>query len=228
MLLRLDQYFTHLVYALFAQRVFGFFITVLSKIKITIPKKISFYPPPLSFSILSLLFHLISLLSSFPFLSLLFPHFSLSPHGTFCTFFLLLPSNTCFLSSFPHLNLVIIFLSFALSLPRYSGIFTVIHLSYSLFYLDSLILPLLSCLFVSLSLSLSSAFIHLPLPLLHWHTRFSGSIPLCPSSPCFFFSLQHSVSVLHSSLPSILSSNFAALFPAFTLSLFLLHSSFTR
>jgi hypothetical protein len=34
-----------------------------------------------------------------------------------------------------------------------------------------------------------------------------------------------SVSILHSSLPSILSSNFATLFPAFTLSLFLLHSS---
>jgi hypothetical protein len=44
-------------------------------------------------------------------------------------------------------------------------------------------------------------------------------------SAFFFFSLQHSVSIRHSSLPSIISSNFAALFPAFTFSLFLLHSS---
>jgi hypothetical protein len=38
---------------------------------------------------------------------------------------------------------------------------------------------------------------------------------------CLFF--QYSVTILHSSLPSILSSNLAALFPAFTLSLFFLH-----
>jgi hypothetical protein len=42
----------------------------------------------------------------------------------------------------------------------------------------------------------------------------------------FFFSLQHSISIRHSSLPSILSSNFPALFSAFTLSL-LLHCSLT-
>jgi hypothetical protein len=66
------------------------------------------------------------------------------------------------LSSFPHLNLAIIFLSFALSFPRYTGISSVTHLSYSLLYLYSLILSLLSYLSVSLSLSLSSAHIHLP------------------------------------------------------------------
>jgi hypothetical protein len=64
-------------------------------------------------------------------------------------------------------------------------------------------------------------------PLLRSHTRFSDNIFLSPSSPCFFFSLQHSVSILHSSLPSILFSIFASLFPTFTLSLFLLHSSLT-
>jgi hypothetical protein len=52
-------------------------------------------------------------------------------------------------SSFPHLNFAIIFLSFALSLP-----------GYSLLYLVSLILCLLSC-FVSLSLSVSSTFSYL-------------------------------------------------------------------
>jgi hypothetical protein len=63
-------------------------------------------------------------------------------------------------SSFLHLNLAIIFLSLALSLFRYTETSSVMHLSYSLLYLDSLILSLLSCL--SVSLSLSSALIHLP------------------------------------------------------------------
>jgi hypothetical protein len=135
------------------------------------------------------------------------------------------------LSSFPHLNLTIIFPSLTLSLHRYSRISSVIHLSYSLLYLDSLIIFLLCCLSVSLSLLLSSTFIHLPLlsifPHLHWHTRSSGSISLSLSifSVFFYFSLQYSVSIRHSSLPFILSSNLAALFPAFTLSQFLLHSS---
>jgi hypothetical protein len=92
------------------------------------------------------------------------------------------------LSSFPHLNLTIIFLSFALSLPRYSGISCVIHHSYFLLYLDALILSLLSYFSVSLSLSLSSTFIHLPFALLmflllHVHTRFS----LSPSSRAYSF-----------------------------------------
>jgi hypothetical protein len=87
---------------------------------------------------------------------------SLSPRSTFCTFFPLLPSSTCFLSSFLHLNLAITFFSFALFLPRYSGISSVIHLSYFLLCLDSLVLSLLPCLSVFLSLSFSSTFIHLP------------------------------------------------------------------
>jgi hypothetical protein len=87
---------------------------------------------------------------------------------------------------------------------------------------EFLILSLLSCLYVSLFLSLSSFLLLLVFPLLNWHTRFSDSISLFPSYPCFFFfSFQHSVSILHSSPPAILSSNFAAVFPAFTLNLFL-------
>jgi hypothetical protein len=43
------------------------------------------------------------------------------------------------LSSFPHLNLAIITLSFLLSLPRYFGSSSVIIFSYFPLYLDSLI-----------------------------------------------------------------------------------------
>jgi hypothetical protein len=128
--------------ALFALRAYGFLIT---KIKITIPK-INIFPIPLrSFSILSLLFHISYHSSVFmhyfsPFLSL-----TLSPFATsilhrlnsLCVLiassapsFLYLSIQYLFsLFSFPHLNLTIIFLSLALSLPRYSGIFSVIHLS---------------------------------------------------------------------------------------------------
>jgi hypothetical protein len=91
-------------------------------------------------------------------------------------------------------------------------------LSYSLLYLDSLILSLLSYLSVSLFLSLSSTFIHLPLAL-NLSTSSLAYPFLC------VFSLQNSVSILYSSFPSISSSNFAALFPAFTLILVLLHTS---
>jgi hypothetical protein len=66
-------------------------------------------------------------------------------------------------------------------------------------YLHSLILSLLSCLGPFQSVLHSTIFLLL--------------------SVFFFFSLQHSVSILHSSFPSILSSNFTALF--------LLHSSLT-
>jgi hypothetical protein len=122
------------------------------------------FPPLLSFSILSFLFHIsfihpISNPSSFGISPRSFP--SLSPislhpfpmcsivslHITHSAL-LYFPSiqHLFSLSSFPHLNLAIIFLSLYLSLPR---------------YIDSLTLSLLSCLSVSLSLSLSSAFIHL-------------------------------------------------------------------
>jgi hypothetical protein len=114
-------------------------------------KHSSFYPPAFSFSFLSLLFHIS------------FIH----------------PQQLFSLSSFPHLNLAIIFLSFALSLPRYFGISSVIHLSYSL------ILSLHSCLSVSLYLLFSSTFIHLPFAL-----NLSTS-----SSPCSFS--------FHSSIPLV-------------------------
>jgi hypothetical protein len=109
------------------------------------------------------------------------------------------PSNTCFLFLVPT--------SF-FSLFRYSGISSVIYLSYSLLYLDSLILTLLSYLSMSLSLSLSFTFIHLPFfaliifLLLHWHTCFAGSISLSPSYPCSFTFLSRIPLVSYSSIPS--------------------------
>jgi hypothetical protein len=225
----------------FALRAFGFLITFSFNIKqqfqkknvpISIPhsfpslffpffsKYISFINPiclPSSFSISSRSFSsLVSLhpfhMSSIVFLFLLIAH---SAH-------LLSSSSIQYLfslSSFSHLNLAVIFLS--LALPRYSRISCVIYPSYCLLYHDSLLPSLLSCLSVSLSLSLSSTLIHFPsalnlFPFLHWHTLSSASISLSPSSPCSFSFL----SSIHSSLPFILSSNFAVLFPAFTLSLF--------
>jgi hypothetical protein len=71
------------------------------------------------------------------------------------------------------------------------------HLLYSLLYLDHLVLALLSCMSVSLSLSLSSVLIHFLSALIpsipHWHTRsfcgtsFSHSHP---SSFSFLYSTQ--------------------------------------
>jgi hypothetical protein len=211
------------------------------KRKVAIQKKIISIPhpflfsfcPSFSISLSSILYP--SLPSSFSILlpipfspSLLFRYIHstcaqsfLSPHSTLCTFFppfrpipvfyLLVPTTKSRHD-----------LSFFCTLLGYSGISSVIHLSYFLLYLDSLILSLLSCLFVSLNLSLTSTFLHLLLlsilPLLHWHTRFSGNISLSPSSPCC---------ILYSFLPSILSSNFAAVFPTFIFTLFFLHSSLT-
>jgi hypothetical protein len=113
------------------------------------------------------------------------------------------------LSSFPHLNFAISFLSFILSLPRYSF---VIHHPYPCCILDSLILSLLSCLSVSLSLSLSSTFIHLPFalnpsslayPFLWWY--FSLSLLLR-----VFFSFLSSIPLVSCTLPFFhFSSNFA-------------------
>jgi hypothetical protein len=130
------------------KRAFVFLVTVLSKIKISIPKKnhFSFYPQPLSFSILSLLFHIsfihpISLPSSLSisprsFLSI--SHFATSiPHVLNCLSLLIAHSAHSFLSfrpnllslfSFLQLNFAIIFLSLAFPLSRYSGISFVIHL----------------------------------------------------------------------------------------------------
>jgi hypothetical protein len=117
--------FLFTLFILFILQIFlcptGFRIPSYSGINITKPKVsipeisknnlFNSYPPPLSFSILSLLFHisfihLISLSSLFSHLSPPLSHFAtsiphvlpLSPHSTFCTFFPPLPSNTSFLS----------------------------------------------------------------------------------------------------------------------------------
>jgi hypothetical protein len=74
------------------------------------------------------------------------------------------------LSSFPHLNLAIIFLSLAFSPPG-TPEFPLEYTSHRELYLVSLILSLLSCFSVSFSLSLSSTFIHLHFalnPILLW------------------------------------------------------------
>jgi hypothetical protein len=134
----------------FALRAFGFLITNIN-IKITIYCS----PSLLSFSILSLLFLILSSISlpsslhisphSLLFLSLISPHHC--PRVTSCTFSLSSPSFPFLfsLSSSPPLQPAIIFLFHTHSLP-------------SLLYFDSLILSLLSYLSVSLSLYL---FIHL-------------------------------------------------------------------
>jgi hypothetical protein len=130
----------------------------------------NFYAPPLSFFILSLLFHIsfIHLISLWSSLSIsLLSHFATSiPHVLHCLFLLVTHSAPSFLffdpipplSSFPHLNPAIIFPSFALSLLCHTPL-------YFLLYLDSLIFSLISCLSVSSSLSLRSTFIHLPFAL---------------------------------------------------------------
>jgi hypothetical protein len=195
----------------------------------TIPKiNIFSYPDPFLFqSFPSSLISLSSILSPFrlhsvfsQFLSLPLSHFATSiPHMLYCLAVLIAHSAPSFISFHP------ISPSFFFLLHSLSSGTSEFPLSYTSHpvvsgFLDSVpsfLLVLHSSIFLLL----------LIFPLLHWHTRFSDSISLSPSSPCFFFSLQHSVTILHSSLPSILSSNFATLFPAFTLILFLLHSSLT-
>jgi hypothetical protein len=132
-----------------------------------------------SFSPIPYIFHPFRLHSVFlpvpfsPSLSFCYIHstcaqLSLSPHCKFSTFFPLLASST---SSFPHLNLAIIFLCLAFSPPG-TPEFPLEYTSHRELYLVSLILSLLSCFSVSLSLSpLSSTFIHLHFalnPLLLW------------------------------------------------------------
>jgi hypothetical protein len=186
---------------LFALQAFGFLMT---NTKITITK-FNIFSPPRSSSILSLLFHiffihLISLPSSFSIslrsflsLSLISLHpfhmcsipLSLSPHTTFCTFFPLLPSIPIFSLLVPTSSLFFLFLRHTpLILPVVSRFFP--------FFLACLCLcPFHSALHSSIFLLL------LIFLLFHWHTRFSDSISLSPSSlSFFFFSLEHSVNIL--------------------------------
>jgi hypothetical protein len=155
---------------------------------------------PRSFSFLSLIslhpFHMIVLDCLSLFIAHSAPSF-LSFHPI-PVFSLLLPTS----KSRHHLSFFC-----TLSLPRYS----VIHLSFFPLYIDSFIFFLLSCLVLSLSLSLSSTFIHLSFalnlftsslayPFLWWYF----SLSFFSFSVFSFFPLQHSVSILHSIL-SILS-----------------------
>jgi hypothetical protein len=160
----------------FASRAFGIMITIFFKQK----NKNNIFIPILLCSFLPLLyiFHpsylpVVFVLYFSRFFSLPLSHFATSiPHvldflSLLIAYFARSFSSPSIqylfsLSSYPHLNFAIIFLSFILSLPRYSF---VIHHPYPCCILDSLILSLLSCLSVSLSLSLSSTFIHLPFAL---------------------------------------------------------------
>jgi hypothetical protein len=143
-------------------------------------------------------------------LSLLIAHSALSFHPIPVISLLIPTSFCCTLSPQVFQNFLCHTL---LTLPVVSGFFDCFP-------------SFLLCFYLFHSALHSSIFLlFLIFPLLHWHTHFSDSISLRVFF--FFFSLQHSVSILHSSLPSILSSNFADVFPAFTLSLFLLHSSLT-
>jgi hypothetical protein len=145
----------------------------------------------------------------FPFLSLPVSHFPASAPHVFdrlsflaahpAPFFFFRPIPTCSLSLslplslFPHLNLAIIFLSFALSLARYTGTSSVTHFSYSLLYLDSL-----ACPYLCPSCSAPHTSIILPLsifPLPHWHTRFFCSTSVSPSHPRSFSFLYSTQSV---------------------------------
>jgi hypothetical protein len=152
-----------------------FYILILKiiyrNIKYIHSRKQDFYysPPLFSFSILSLLFSFIYLPAVFapyfsPFASLSFRRMcSIVSLSSRHLLHLLSPPSVPFLlslSSFPPLNLAIIFLFHTHSLP-------------SLLYFDCLILSLLSYLFVSLSLYL---FIHLLL--VHFLAGSSSSSPL--------------------------------------------------
>jgi hypothetical protein len=126
------------------------------------------------------------------------------------------------LSSFPHLNLAIIFLSFHslfLDIPEFP-------LSCLLLYLDSFILSLLSCLSVSLFLSLSSTHSSVFLESKSQSFHFFTGIPVFL---IVFLSLLLLRVFFLSSIPLVSFTLhlpcLAALFPVFTLSLFLLHSS---
>jgi hypothetical protein len=211
----------------FALRDFGFLIT---NIKMQLQKLTFFsYTPPFSFSIISLLFHisfihLISLPSSFsisPRSLLSLSLISLHPfHMLNC---LIAHSTPSFLSFDPiHQNLAIIFLSFTHSLPRYSGISSVILPVVSGFF-DSFPSFLLVCVFVlfthfyihpSSFCSQSFHFTGIPVSLIIF-------LSLSPSSPCSFSFL----SIIPSVSCTLPFHPFCLFFPGFTFNLFLLHSS---
>jgi hypothetical protein len=141
--------------------------------------------------------HLISLPSSFcispgSFLSL--SHFAMSiphvlnslfPHSTFCTFFLILPSNTCFLSS-PSFFFLCPFSpqvlrSFLCHTPLMLSVVSAFFGSFPSFLLVCVFVPFTQ-LYIHPSSFCSKSF--------HFFTGIpvSLTISLSPSTPCFFFS----------------------------------------
>jgi hypothetical protein len=178
------------------------------------------YRSPLSFSTLSLLFHIsfihpLSLPSSFSISPRSFLSLSLSfgyIHSTWAQFSLSLfiaHSAPSFLSfhPIPVFSLLIPtsksrhhFSFFCTLSPRYSRISSVTHLSYFLLYLDSLILSLLPCLSglcpFHIALHSSIFLLLLIFPLLHWHTRFSLSF-----FSVFFFFILSSIPLVSCTLP---------------------------
>jgi hypothetical protein len=167
----------------FALRAFEFLIT---NIKITIPKIYIFFLSPTlfffySFPTLPYLFHPSYLPSVF------IQYFSL-----FLSLISLHPFHMCSIgcvSSYHFLHLL-----FSPS-SGISSVTPLILLCPDSFFFPFFLACLCLCLFY-LALHSSIFLLLLIFPFLHWHIRFSDSI--------FFFSLQHSTSILHSSLPSSL------------------------
>jgi hypothetical protein len=123
---------------------------------------------------------------------------SLSLHSTFCTFFALLHPIPVVSLLFPTFDSRHHFSLSCIISPQ------VLRNLLSYTIIDSLILSLLSCLSVSLSFSLSSTFLHLPFALnLSASSLAYPFLSLLLLRVFFFFSLQHSVSILHSSLQTL-------------------------
>jgi hypothetical protein len=126
---------------------------------------------------------------------------TVSLHSTFCTIFPLLPFNTCFLSPRSHISITPSCFSLLHSLSSGTPEFPLSYTSHTpccpLVLACPCFCPFHSYLHSSIFL-LFSIF-----PLLHWHIRSSGTTSISLLLLLvLFFSLQHSVSILHSSLPS--------------------------
>jgi hypothetical protein len=186
----------------------------------------------LSISLSSILspFHLHSVFLPVPFFpSLSFRYIystcaqlSFSPHGTFCIFFLSFHPIPVFSllvarSKSPHHFPFSCAFSPQVPTPEFPLSYISLYCIWILWFFPFFLACLRLCPFHP-ALHSSIFLLLLIFPLLHWYIRFSDSI----SISVFFFLV-----LLQSSLPAILYSNFAALFPAFTFSLFLLHSSLT-
>jgi hypothetical protein len=183
----------------------------ITKHKITIGKITFFIPiphlsPSLSFPFSSISFSYIRISPS---LISLHPCAQLSLSSQHILHLLSSPSVQYLLSlsSFSHLNLAFIFLFLALSLSPGTREFPVIHLPAVPWFFDSL--P--SFLLVRILVPFIQFPIHPSFFCLQSFHFFTGiPVPLSLFSVLFFFSLQHFVSLLHSSVLSILYLNFSA------------------